>query len=87
MGRFALYALYCRNPMELNRNNSRHKHDLNSKTLAATARAACIGVAKIKTLSIQPIGEIKCCIDQIQKALQIGNNLYPIIFKHLVHRF
>mgnify|MGYP006161889285 CR=1 FL=1 len=57
---------------------------LHRKTLTASAGSAGIGVYKVEAFSVQAITEIEGGIENIQETLEVGNQLYAFIFKHLV---
>lgn len=58
--------------------------NLNGKTLPATAGAGRIGVIEGKTFSIQTTGKLQRGIEQVQKALQVGDYFHAIVLKDLV---
>jgi hypothetical protein len=62
-----------------------YKWQLDCETLTATATSAGIGVVEIETFPIETIREIQFSIHQVEKTFQVGNNLYSIVLKTLVH--
>lgn len=57
------------------------------KALPATTGAAGVGIAEIKSFTVQTVGEVKRSIDEVEKTFQVGHHFHTIVLEYLVHGF
>ena len=55
------------------------------EAFSAAACATRIRIAEEETLPVQSIGEIECGVNEIEKALEIGDHFHAVVLKNLVH--